>query len=277
MMTACEDSSKENLFDASLVEEPRPEVSRDSSILEEVVEATLNPSASIGLQSQAAKELMEEAQGLVHSLASKIYRRIPVRVDYEDLVAYGEVGLAEAARDFDPRLGTRFTTFAYYRVRGAIYDGLAKMSWTNRAHHQRLRAMREYNEQNSPSTDERSKKQGPWLGQVAGKISVVYLASQEYDERTGDAVFEDPHDSVVTLVARKEISEKLHRLVSELPSVERQLIQSVYFDGSSLQQAASRLSISKSWASRLHARALEHLARALRQMGVQEMPRARLR
>jgi DNA-directed RNA polymerase specialized sigma subunit len=34
------------------------------------------------------------------------------------------VGLAEAARQFDPSRGGQFTTYAYYRIRGAILDGL---------------------------------------------------------------------------------------------------------------------------------------------------------
>ncbi len=70
---------------------------------------------------------------------ARIHRSVPVRVDLEDLIAYGELGLAQAARDFDPSRDCRFVTFAYYRVQGAIYDGLAKMTWTSRSRYKRLR------------------------------------------------------------------------------------------------------------------------------------------
>ena len=43
-------------------------------------------------------QLVQEGQPLVYSLAATIHRKIPVRVDLDDLIAYGEVGLAEAAR-----------------------------------------------------------------------------------------------------------------------------------------------------------------------------------
>lgn len=66
---------------------------------------------------RSREELMEQGQSLVHALATKIHRNVPVRVELDDLVAYGEIGLAEAARDYDPSFGTQFTTFAYYRVR----------------------------------------------------------------------------------------------------------------------------------------------------------------
>ena len=84
------------------------------------------------------QELIESGQGLVISIAARVSRNIPVKVDMEDLIAYGEVGLAEAARDFEPNRGVEFTTFAYRRVRGAIYDGLSKMSWISRARYKRL-------------------------------------------------------------------------------------------------------------------------------------------
>ena len=35
----------------------------------------------------------------------------------------------EAANSFDPSRGVLFKTFAYYRIRGAIYDSLRKMGW----------------------------------------------------------------------------------------------------------------------------------------------------
>ena len=49
------------------------------------------------------------------------------------------IGLLEAASRFDPEAGAHFMTFAYYRVRGAIYDGLRQMGWLSRSHYKRAR------------------------------------------------------------------------------------------------------------------------------------------
>src|SRR5690606_300924 len=44
-------------------------------------------------------------------------------------------GLLDAARRFDPARGVSFRTFAYYRVRGAMLDGLRKMgAWSRRGY-----------------------------------------------------------------------------------------------------------------------------------------------
>jgi RNA polymerase sigma factor for flagellar operon FliA len=57
-------------------------------------------------------------------------------------------------------------------------------------------------------------------------------------------------------------------MVDTLPNIEEKLIRLVYFEGATLQEAGDSLGISKSWASRLHTRALEHLASSLRKLGV---------
>lgn len=62
-------------------------------------------------------------EGLVRSVAWDIHVRSSPEVPLDDLVAYGFLGLVEAAGRFDPNLGVRFTTFAYPRIRGAVLDG----------------------------------------------------------------------------------------------------------------------------------------------------------
>jgi RNA polymerase sigma factor for flagellar operon FliA len=212
------------------------------------------------------------------SLASKIHRTIPIRVEIDDLIAYGELGLAEAARDFDETQGTRFTTFAYYRVRGAIYDGLSKMSWTSRARYNRMRYERMANEtlaqERAAEGDSSLESEAKWLRDVTEKLGVVFFASRSEDGRGGgirDSTIEDVDaPSGPAIVAQREIVEKLGQLVNSLPRVEQRLVRAVYFEGATLQDAATSLGISKSWASRLHAKALEQLGRALRKLGASD-------
>jgi RNA polymerase sigma factor for flagellar operon FliA len=219
--------------------------------------------------------LIEDGRALVRSLALRIYRNLPVRVDLEDLIAYGELGLAEAARDFDSEQGAQFITFAYYRIRGAIYDGVAKMTWTSRARYRRLRYDRMAN-QVLESDEERWRREGQsldpsaWFARTTQQLAVVYLASamdSENDPMAGVVCREEePSERLI----HHETSEKLRILVTKLPAVESRLIQMVYFEGYTLQDAASSLGFSKSWASRLHAKILEELALQMRRIGMHE-------
>jgi len=224
--------------------------------------------------------LIEEGQALVHLLAGKIHRRVGGTSDLDDLIAYGELGLAQAARHFDPSQGCRFTTFAYYRIRGAIYDGLSKMSWTNRSQYQRLRGEQMANEtlmedaaQNVATPSQSFASNAGWMGDVTGKLAVVYFVTRGEQQADGirDSTVEDPGVAPASeIVALKEIGQKLKELIGRLPDLERQLITSVYFEGSTLQNAADDLGISKSWASRLHSRILQRLADQLRRLGVSD-------
>ncbi len=220
---------------------------------------------------EARQKLVEEGQPLVYSLASRIHRNIPIRVDFEDLVAYGEIGLSEAARDYDPRREIRFSTFAWYRIRGAIYDGVSQMGWTSRARLRRARFRQMANEvladdagNRASDASEGLEASAQWFRDVTGQLSVVYLASQS---ESAVQEIEDESETASVVVARQELFDRLHDLIEALPDQAKKLIQAIYYDGATVKDAASRMGISKSWASRIHSKILEQLARSMRSMG----------
>ena len=108
-----------------------------------------------------------------------------------------------------------------------------------------------------------------WLRGVAEKLTVVFLFSHGEDEPGwSEGQIEDRAAPPPVEVASREIAQKLRALVETLPPAEQRLIRAVYFDGATLQEAATMLGISKSWASRLHAKTLQRLAHSLRLLGI---------
>ena len=91
-------------------------------------------------------QLVEKHLSLVQAIARKVKKTLNASIELDDLVGYGSKGLVEAAERFDARHGVAFTTFAYYRIRGAIYDGLRAMGWYSRADYARYRAEERANE-----------------------------------------------------------------------------------------------------------------------------------
>lgn len=66
---------------------------------------------------------------LVHSIASMVSGKgLPPNVDYNDLVSDGTIGLMKAWERFDPERRVKFETYASYRIRGEILDGLKNYS-----------------------------------------------------------------------------------------------------------------------------------------------------
>lgn len=207
--------------------------------------------------------------GLVRALAWKIHQQLPRSVELDDLVGYGCVGLAEAAQSFDPKRGLKFTTFAYHRIRGSILDGLGQMAWFSR---QKFEA-REY--QSSPEEEGRLASGGndAALDAAAGEgpNNEWYREAALRLQQGNPAVAEEVADRSPTgdsIVAQRELDERLRQMIQTLPKIAAELLIATYYEGLSLKDAAHRMGRDKSWASRLHARALSQLARALRAEGL---------
>ena len=65
---------------------------------------------------------LREHFGLVASIVQKYPHSIPM--EESDEWADGMVGLVKAKRDFDPSLGNKFGTYAYYCIRSEIRNGI---------------------------------------------------------------------------------------------------------------------------------------------------------
>ncbi|MEW4452499.1 sigma-70 family RNA polymerase sigma factor [Bremerella sp. JC817] len=218
------------------------------------------------------EQRIQENQGLVISLAKSIHRKLPPQIGMDDLIAYGQLGLAEAAQSFEEGRGASFSTFAYYRVRGAIYDGISKMSWNSHA----ARMQNKYQQMAVDTLEAESTRGEPsqakieenarWLGNLTEKLAIIYLASHGEDtqdaiQAVADARVEKPDEQL----ENEEIHRLLKKLLQTLAPQEQELIRMTYYEGLSLKEAADHLGKSKSWASRLHQAILERLGRALRQ------------
>lgn len=72
---------------------------------------------------EARDELVNHNLRLVVDVAKKFAGR---GVDLEDLIAYGNLGLMEASRKFDPENGARFGTYAFHWIKMEIIRGMQK-------------------------------------------------------------------------------------------------------------------------------------------------------
>lgn len=67
----------------------------------------------------------------VRRLAAVMKGRVPRRVEYEDLVSDGYVGLVQSALSYSSEMGT-FSTYAYRRILGAMLDGMKSLDKNDR-------------------------------------------------------------------------------------------------------------------------------------------------
>lgn len=230
------------------------------------------------------KELIEQFTPFVRGIAAKIKKSLAKNIEFDDLVAYGMAGLLEAAERYDPKMGANFMTFSYYRIRGAIYDGLRGMGWVNRTEYQKIRfeerataylenmASREVV---GGQTTENSKSVEDNIEELAAQVSqlvTIYVTSLEAME---DLQVEDKERMPLDeRFADVEMKNHVKTAMAKLPEADREIIQMYYFKELSLQEVGNRLGLSKSWTSRRHAQAIERLTKILQDI-LKEAPPAK--
>lgn len=207
-------------------------------------------------------KLVEDHLGYVRALARRVQRELSSALDFDELVGYGSRGLVEAARRFDPTRGVAFTTFAHYRIRGAIFDGLRQTGWLGRSQYGRFAAgANAYMENRVDRQTVTTVGVEEAVEDVAGALddlATVFLTSLGDDE----LVDAEGLDGQAALEA-KETGATVRSAVAGLPDKERRLVEMFYFEGRTLLEAGQTLGLSKSWSSRLHARAIQLLSKRL--------------
>ena len=70
---------------------------------------------------------------LATSAARELARRLPAHVNRDDLSSAAMLGLAQAARSWDPERGASFERHAATRIWGALLDELRDADWASRS------------------------------------------------------------------------------------------------------------------------------------------------
>jgi len=212
-------------------------------------------------------ELATRHLDLPRRAARLVYPRVREYVELDELIALGNLGLTEAAGRYDPTSGASFRTFAWYRVHGAIVDGVRRMANLPRRVWARMTALvatAEYLEAaatratiaRDTATAATTTDQLRAVKQALGAIRTMYVVSIEGS--SADRVAH-PGDRADAALNRAQQATKLRNALAKLPERERQLLDAHYTEGKTLLDAGAELGLSKSWASRLHARAVDRL------------------
>jgi RNA polymerase sigma factor FliA len=209
-----------------------------------------------------AQRLIESHRSYAHAIASEILRKLPSHVEKDDILGAAELGLTEAANTFDARPGVQFKTFAYYRIRGAVYDAIRKATWFSRDQYKEMMAEAAVN---NYMTDESAVAQAPVsdlaeLDRHVGSVVACYMLSLDSNEIDAPA---GRGDSAEDKVLKQEWQMRLHGAIEKLPKKHRTLLRAYYFEEKNLEEIGTGLGLSKSWVCRLHAKAIDLLRQQL--------------
>lgn len=196
--------------------------------------------------------LIESNISYAHAVAAELLARFPAHVDRQEVRAAAEYGLVQAAKAYDPSKGVAFTTFAYYRIRGAVFDLLRETVKISRFEEAANEYMIDYSEGACvPSYAE--------VKNVAAGIVASYFLSVHNPSSEPARSDEPPLDTLLRQEQQKGIREALRML----PEKNRRVLEAYYFEDLTLDEIGKRLGLSKSWVSRMHAKGLEMLRPAV--------------
>ena len=233
-----------------------------------------------------------EALPAIKPIAFRLRRSLGRAAEIDDLISYGQSGLLEAARRYDPDRGVPFRAFANYRIRGAMLDGVRKLSHLPRRVHERLKAFENaalysdgaLEDLNAPAPPgqtaaDRERRLVEHLAGMATAMAMGLISEPALDDQGGATAIAAWQLSPEEQSSRHQLLEMVQRGIDTLPEQEAVLIRRHYLEGERFDQVAAELGLSKSWASRLHSRAIGRLTKRLNSPGdgppSSRIPRAR--
>ena len=213
---------------------------------------------------------------LVDIIARQVGRAIGQTVELEELVSFGREGLLAAARRYERSRGVPFRAYANFRVRGAVLDGVRAMSRLPRRIHQRIAAWDAANRLSEGAAEDVHLPPVPGVGpaqteqalaaHLAGMATAMAIGlvagAPHTAEGEGSVVprVSDPEE----ILAKSELLRIANAAIDQLSPDEAALLRRHYLQGERFDHVAAELGLSKSWASRLHTRAIRKLTKRLR-------------
>lgn len=207
---------------------------------------------------------------LVHYAVNDLSARVPRHIPREDLVSAGFLGLAQAARSWDPAREVTFERYARTRIRGALLDELRGRDWATRSVRGQARHLKAATEEHTRTTG-----RAPSAPELAATMG---LSTEELAQLTAqvhrttvlqfDAIFTNPDDVPIRLpeedaplesLLRRERLAYLRDAVDCLPERLRKVVVEYFFEQRQMQDIGDDLGVTESRVSQLRAEAITFL------------------
>jgi len=214
---------------------------------------------------------------LVKYVVDKIAAGLPKSIERDDLINTAMIGLFDALEKYDESRGTKFETYAIWRIKGAVLDELRSLDWASRTTRRKARMI----EQVCAKLDQKLGRAATeqemadefglslheflrLLEEVRGTVLLSLDQSMQVDDDHDLAgladVIEDK--SAVNKLDELEDDESRQRLldlINALSEQERLVVALYYYEEMTLKEIGMALQISESRVSQIHTKAILRL------------------
>jgi RNA polymerase sigma factor FliA len=219
------------------------------------------------------QHLIENHLPLVRSIVERMRRKLPSKIETDELYSIGVTGLVAAARNYRASRECSFASYATTRIRGAILDELRRMDWMSRATRSKAKRLGsaisklEQEQGGSISQDllcaEMQMTEGE-LAELMEEVRPVKFVSLDGVDEQSDLEDQSlheviPDDSCVApldALERKEVLTLLAQRMEQLPVVPKKVLAMYYYENMRLSEIASCFGLTESRICQIHTQAV---------------------
>ena len=228
------------------------------------------------------QQLIEEYVELVKIVAGRMYNFYGSKIEYDDLVGFGVMGLIDSIERFDLSKNTKFETYAQIRIKGTIIDNIRKLDWIPRSLRKKSKDIQngmiklENKLGRTPSNVELSQHLNISLKELESALSDIsnfnmtslegLLANKGEYNIDKDKVNNTPEQ----IFEKREIKEILSSIVDVLPEQEKTVVSLYYYEELTYKEVGYIMELSESRISQIHSKAILMIKNQLIKLGVYE-------
>jgi RNA polymerase sigma factor for flagellar operon FliA len=214
---------------------------------------------------------------LVKYVVDKIAAGLPKSIDRDDLINTALIGLFDALEKYDADRGTKFETYAIWRIKGAVLDELRTMDWASRTTRRKAREIEKVSQRLDQKMGRGATEQEMadalgisqhefmrQLEEVRGTVLLSLDQSLQVDDEhdiagLADMIEDSTVENTLVTIEREESRYFLLDLVNGLTEQERLVVALYYYEEMTLKEIGETLNISESRVSQIHTKAILRL------------------
>ncbi|MCL5072345.1 MAG: sigma-70 family RNA polymerase sigma factor [Actinobacteria bacterium] len=204
-------------------------------------------------------------------IVSRVYAKLPKTMDIMDLENYAYLGLIDAIKKFDLNRKIKFETYATYRIKGAIIDGVRKQDWLSRSQRSRIKNNCE-NQFEDPSENNLQDNEVRNYFRDWENDKFVMLSTDDpdfYEKKIANSSISGDSIDGLYLAATADFAEKvqnklsLRKAICKLTAQERKIIFLYYFKGKNFKEIGQSMHVTESRVSQINKKMLLILKKEL--------------
>lgn len=208
---------------------------------------------------------------LVVRIAHSVHRQLAI-VDVDELASIGNEALVGAAMRYDPTSGASFSTYAYYRIRGAMLDALRSARPAGRREIRARVRLEQCQALLRQASEDQHAREAAGRSTLEQRVAVARELLRKaamitvMSECQGAALdrIDEPDPDPESRLLDHESRRRAAALIEELEPTEQRLVAAIYQGGQTMAQYAAEKGTSSATISRRHAKILDRLAKRAR-------------